>query len=62
MSIDTPALTDDALLVELDRECRRWATRDELEAGFARLFALRDEARERGLPVPSACPTEDPAG
>ena len=52
MSTDTPVLTDDALLASLRRECARWSTRDWLEAGFARLFALRDEALGRGLRCP----------
>ena len=60
MSTDTPLLTDDALLTELRQECSRWATRDELEGGFARLFELRNEARARGLPVPASCPEHDP--
>jgi len=38
----------------------RWATRDELEAGFARLFLVRDEALSRGLPLPMSCPMETP--
>ena len=59
VSIDTPVLTDDALLGELREECARWSTRDELEAGFARLFALREEALSRGLPLPRLCPVHD---
>ena len=62
VSTDTPLLTDDALLRELRDECSRWATRDELEGGFARMFLLRDEARARGLPVPASCPQHDPEG
>jgi hypothetical protein len=62
MSIDAPVLPDDALLGELREECARWSTRDELEAGFARLFALRDEALGRGLPLPVSCPMHDPDG
>ncbi|MGN6524135.1 MAG: hypothetical protein ACTHMZ_13195 [Actinomycetes bacterium] len=60
MSTDTPLLTEDALLSELRDECARRVTRDELEAGFARLFELRDEARARGLPDPASCPQHDP--
>ena len=41
VSTDTALLTDDVLVGDLRDECERWATRDELEAGFARLFALR---------------------
>jgi hypothetical protein len=61
VSVDTPTLTDGALLGELGDECARWAVRDELEAGFLRLFELRDEARRRDLPLPTACPLHDPA-
>ncbi len=60
MSIDTPTLTDEDLLRELRDECARWSTRDELEAGFARLFQLRDESLRRGLPLPLSCPMHDP--
>lgn len=56
MSTDTALLTDDVLVGDLRDECERWATRDELEAGFARLFALRDKARASGLPLPASCP------
>ena len=62
VSTDTPVLADDALLGELREECARWSTRDELEAGFARLFALRDEALGRGLPLPMSCPMHAPEG
>ncbi|MEP6650246.1 MAG: hypothetical protein ABJA74_10110 [Lapillicoccus sp.] len=62
MSTDAPTLTDDVLLTQLREECARWASRDELEAGFARLFALRDEALGRDLPLPMSCPMHDPAG
>jgi hypothetical protein len=61
VSIDRPTLTDDALLAELREESARWARRDELEAGFLRLFQLRDEALSRGLPLPMSCPLHDPA-
>jgi hypothetical protein len=53
-------LTDDDLLAEVRSESERWATRDELEAGFARLFVVRDEALSRGLPLPMSCPMETP--
>jgi hypothetical protein len=62
VSTDTPVLADDALLGELREECARWSSRDELEAGFARLFALRDEALGRGLPLPMSCPMHAPEG
>jgi hypothetical protein len=53
--------TDDDVLYELRRECKRWATRgaDGPEArseGFDGLYILRDEALRRGLPVPMTCP------
>jgi hypothetical protein len=57
---DTATLTDDDLLAEVRTECARWNTRDDLEAGFARLFLLRDEALRRGLPLPMSCPMENP--
>ena len=57
---DTATLTDDDLLAEVRSECARWDSRDELEAGFARLFHLRDEALRRGLPLPMSCPLETP--
>ena len=57
---DVPTLTDDDLLAEVRSECARWETRDELEAGFARLFLLRDEALHRGLPLPMSCPMKAP--
>jgi hypothetical protein len=57
---DTATLTDDVLLDEVRSECARWDARDELEAGFARLFHLRDEALSRGLPLPMSCPLETP--
>jgi len=53
-------LTDDDLQAEVRSESERWATRDELEAGFARLFLVRDEALSRGLPLPMSCPMETP--
>jgi hypothetical protein len=57
---DTHTMTDDDLLAEARTECARWDGRDELEAGFARLFLLRDEALRRGLPLPMTCPLETP--
>ena len=57
---ETDTLTDDDLLAEVRTECARWEARDELEAGFGRLFVLRDEALKRGLPLPISCPMEDP--
>ena len=57
---DTHTMTDDDLLAEVRTECARWDSRDELEAGFARLFLLRDEALRRGLPLPMTCPMETP--
>ena len=57
---DTHTMTDDDLLAEVRTECARWDGRDELEAGFARLFLLRDEALRRGLPLPMTCPLETP--
>ena len=56
---DTASLSDDELLSEVRAECARWEARDELEAGFARLFRLRDEALCRGLPLPMSCPMDD---
>ncbi len=58
----TLTLTDDDLLIELRAACARWDTRDESEAGFARLYVFRDEALRRGLPVPMSCPREPPPG
>jgi hypothetical protein len=60
VSTDTALLTDDVLVGDLRDQCERWATRDELEAGFARLFALRDKARASGLPLQASCPRHDP--
>ena len=57
---DTASLPDDELLAEVRSECLRWEGRDELEAGFARLFHLRDGALRRGLPLPMSCPLETP--
>jgi hypothetical protein len=57
---DTHTMTDEDLLAEVRTECARWESRDELEAGFARLFLLRDEALRRGLPLPMTCPMETP--
>jgi hypothetical protein len=51
---DTASLPDDELLAEVRSECLRWEGRDELEAGFARLFHLRDEACAAGCPC--RCP------
>jgi hypothetical protein len=55
-------LDDDTVLEELRSECARWEARDELEAGFGRLFGLRDEALRRGLPLPMSCPLGDREG
>ena len=55
-----PDIDDDTVLEELRSECDRWGTRDDVEAGFGRLFALRDEALKRGLPIPMSCPLGDP--
>jgi len=57
---DVTTLTDDDLLAEVRAECARWDMRDELEAGFARLFVLRDETLHRGLPLPMSCPMKPP--
>ncbi len=57
----TRELDDDTVLSDLRSECARWAQRDELEGGFARLFELRDEALRRGLPLPMSCPLDTPA-
>ena len=59
-AVDASALSDEELLVELRSECARWDARDEVEAGFARLFEVRDEALRRGLPLPKSCPLGDP--
>jgi hypothetical protein len=53
-------LSDDDLLAEVRAECARWEARDELEAGFSRLFDVRDEALRRGLPLPMSCPMDTP--
>ena len=55
---DASALTDEDLLAEVRSECARWEVRDELEGGFARLHAVRDEALKRGLPLPMSCPLD----
>jgi hypothetical protein len=60
VSTDTMTMSDQTLMAELREESARWATRDELEAGFAPLFAMRDEAVRRRLPLPETCPREDP--
>jgi hypothetical protein len=57
---DTTRMTDDEVLAEVRAECARWEARDELEAGFARLFSIRDEALRRGIPLPMSCPLETP--
>jgi hypothetical protein len=59
VSTDTMTMSDQTLMDELREESARWATRDELEAGFAPLFAMRDEALRRRLPLPQTCPRED---
>jgi hypothetical protein len=56
----TTEMTDDEVLAAVRAECARWEARDELEAGFARLFRVRDEALRRGLPLPMSCPLETP--
>ena len=58
-AVDASALDDEELLAEVRSECARWADRDEVEAGFARLFEVRDEALRRGLPLPKSCPLGD---
>jgi hypothetical protein len=58
-AVDATALGDDDLLAQVRTECERWEARDELESGFSRLFALRDEALRRGLPLPMSCPMDD---
>lgn len=55
---DASAMTDEDLLAEVRFECARWEARDELEGGFARLHAVRDEALRRGLPLPMSCPLD----
>ena len=60
VSTDTMTMSDQTLMAELREESARWATRDEFEAGFAPLFAMRDEAVRRRLPLPETCPREDP--
>ena len=60
-AVEASALSDEALLAEVRAESARWDARDELEAGFARLFEVRDEALRRGLPLPKSCPLGDPA-
>jgi hypothetical protein len=57
---DTSSMTDDQVLTEVRAESARWEARDELEAGFARLFVIRDEALRRGLPLPKSCPLGPP--
>ena len=59
VSTDTTTMSDQILMDELREESARWAIRDELEAGFAPLFAMRDEAVRRRLPLPESCPRED---
>ena len=59
-AVAASALSDDDLLAEVRSECARWDARDEAEAGFARLFEVRDEALRRGLPLPKSCPLGDP--
>lgn len=59
-AVAASALSDDDLLAEVRSECARWDARDEAEAGFARLFEVRDEALRRGLPLPKTCPLGDP--
>ena len=55
---DASALTDEDLLAEVRSECARWEVRDELEGGFARLHAVRDEALTLGLPLPMSFPLD----
>lgn len=59
-AVEASALSDEELLAEVRSECARWEARDEAEAGFARLFKVRDEALRRGLPLPKTCPLGDP--
>jgi hypothetical protein len=59
-AVEASALSDEELLAEVRSECARWEARDEVEAGFARLFEVRDEALRRGLPLPKSCPLGDP--
>lgn len=59
---DTATLTDDDLLAEVRTECARWEVRDdELEAGFGRLFLLRDEAPQAWAPDAYVLPHGRPA-
>ena len=55
---DTTTLSDDELLTDLRSATARWEARDEVEAGFGRLFRLREEALHRGLPLPMSCPMD----
>lgn len=59
-AVEASALNDEELLAEVRSECARWDARDDVEAGFARLFQVRDEALRRGLPLPKSCPLGDP--
>jgi hypothetical protein len=59
-AVEASGLSDEELLAEVRSECARWDARDDVEAGFARLFEVRDEALRRGLPLPKTCPLGDP--
>jgi hypothetical protein len=53
---------DDTLLESLRVACAAQAEHPEREHDLPGLYALRDQALSRGLPVPVSCPMDHVAG
>lgn len=49
---------DDAVLDRLRRACADQSEHPEWPHDLGQLYALRDEALSRGLPLPSSCPMD----
>jgi len=49
---------DDTVLDRLRRACADQSERPEQPQDLGQLYALRDEALSRGLPLPSSCPMD----
>jgi hypothetical protein len=53
---------DDTVLGELRDACAARGEHPDVQHDLPRLYALRDEALSRGLPLPSTCPMERSLG
>ena len=49
---------DDTVLAQLRRACADQSDDSSQPADLRQLYALRDEALSRGLPLPSSCPMD----